>query len=173
MRCGSGDMANPSVDFTLAESDADVNISWTRYMPGPALGLHSASVTDDGTRERHSITVRLGIDDCHSEYQPFTHGTLQYIIAHETGHYLGLRHIDDESHLMYSGEFFNVDSARVYDDLNLGIPYLERPEIANRRRADHSSPNRRTRLRSGSGFIATPRIEECRGEPGRQHDRVQ
>ena len=124
------DMANPNVDFTLSESDADVNISWARYMPGAALGLHSASVTDDGTRERHSITVRLGIDDCHSEYQPFTHGTLQYIIAHETCHYLGLRHVDDESHLMHSGEFFNVDSARVYDDLNLGIPYLERPEIA-------------------------------------------
>ena len=124
------DMASPNVDFTLVESDADVNINWARYMPGSALGLHSASVTDDGTRERHSITVRLGIDDCHSKYQPFTHGTLQYIIAHEMGHYLGLRHVDDESHLMYSGEFFNVDSARVYDDLNLGIPYLERPEIA-------------------------------------------
>ena len=122
------DMVNPNVGFTIVESDADVNINWVRYMPGSALGLHSASVTDDGVRERHSITVRLGIDDCHSKYLPFTHNTLQYIIAHETGHYLGLRHIDDKSHLMYSGEFFNVDSSKIYDDLNLGIPHLKKPD---------------------------------------------
>ena len=46
------------------------------------------------------------------------------------GHYQGLRHIDDKSHLMHSEEFFNVDSVQVYDDLNLNVPYLERPEIA-------------------------------------------
>ena len=123
-------MANPNVDFTIVESDADVNISWARYMSGPTLGLHSANVIDDGTRERHSITVRLGIDDCHSDYQQFAYETLQYTITHELGHYLGLRHVDDKSHLMYSGALFNVDSAQVYDDLNLGIPHLERPEIA-------------------------------------------
>ena len=33
-------------------------------------------------------------------------------------------------HLMYSGEFFDVDSIRVYDDRNLGIPHVERPEIS-------------------------------------------
>ena len=123
------DMANTGVDFIMVESDADVNIQWARYMPGSALGLHSAIVTDDGTRERHSITVRLGIDDCHSTYQPFTHKTIQYIVAHEIGHYLGLRHVDDKTHLMYSGDLFDVDSVRVYDDRNLGIPYVERPEI--------------------------------------------
>ena len=124
------DMANADVDFTIVESDADVNIQWVRYMPGSTLGLHRASVTDDGIRERHAITVRLGIDDCHSVYQPFTHAALQYTIAHEIGHYLGLRHVDDKTHLMYSGEFFDVDSIRVYDDRNLVIPHVERPEIA-------------------------------------------
>ena len=124
------DMINPDVEFTIVESDADVNLSWARYMPGASLGLHRASVTDEGNRERHSITVRLGIDDCHSDYQQFGHGTIQYIIVHEMGHYLGLRHVDDKSHLMHSGDLFNVDSADVYDDLGLGIPHLERPEIA-------------------------------------------
>ena len=55
---------------------------------------------------------------------------LQYIIAHEIGHYLGLRHIDDKNHLMYSGEFYNVDSVDVYDNLSLGIPSLKRPDVA-------------------------------------------
>lgn len=123
-------MANPDMDFTIAESDADVTINWARYLPGSGLGLHHATVADNGTRQGHTITVRLGIDDCRSEYRPFAHGTLQYVIAHEIGHYLGLRHIDDKDHLMYSEELFNVDAARVYDNLNLNIPRLERPDIA-------------------------------------------
>ena len=123
------DMANANVDFTMVKSDADVNIQWVRYMPGSTLGLHSAMVTDDGTREIHSITVRLGIDDCHSTYQQFTHKAIQYTVAHEIGHYLGLRHVDDKTHLMYSEGLFDVDSVRVYNDRNLGIPYMERPEI--------------------------------------------
>ena len=139
--------ANPNVDFTIVESDADVNIRWARYMPGSTLGLHRANVIDDGTKEGHSITARLGIDDCHSDYQQFTHETLQYTITHELGHYLGLRHVDDKSHLMYSGALFNVDSAQVYDDLNLGIPHLERPEIATRGGNRGASPDRCTQCR--------------------------
>ena len=122
--------ANRDVDFTIVETGADVNVGWARYLPGSALGLHRANVIDDGTRDNHSITASLGIDDCHSDYRQFTHETLRYTITHELGHYLGLRHVDDKSHLMYSGALVNVDSARVYDDLNLGIPHLERPEIA-------------------------------------------
>ena len=121
--------ANGNMDFVIVESDADVNIQWARYMPGPALGWHSALVANDGARQMHSITIRLGIDDCHSVYQPFTRETLQYAIAHELGHYLGLRHTDDENHLMYSGELFNVDSAQVYDNRNLGIPRMDRSEV--------------------------------------------
>ena len=124
------DVTNTDVDFIMVESDADVNIQWARYMPGSTLGLHSAMVTDDGTRERHSITVRLGIDDCHSAYQQFTHKAIQYTVAHEIGHYLGLRHVDDKTHLMYSGDLFDVDSVRVYDDRNFGIPHVEKPEIS-------------------------------------------
>ena len=48
---------------------------------------------------------------------------------HEMGHYLGLRHIDDKNHLMYSYERSYRDAAQVYDDLNLNIPYVDKPEI--------------------------------------------
>ena len=121
------DEANGSIDFTIVESDADVNVSWNRFMPASRLGLYSAQVSDAGDRERHSISIRLGIDDCHSEYRPFAHDALKYVIAHEMGHYLGLRHVDDKNHLMHSGELFDVDPARVYDEGGLYVPTVAKP----------------------------------------------
>ena len=52
-----------------------------------------------------------------------------YTIMHEMGHYLGLRHIDDKNRLMYSYKRSYRDAAQVYDDLNLNIPYVDKPEI--------------------------------------------
>ena len=118
---------NPNMNFNFVKSNGDVNINLVRHLGG--LGVHRASVTDDGIRERQSITVKVGIEDCHSKYQHFTKQTLQYIIAHELGHYLGLRHIDDKNHLMYAPGFGNIDSVNIYDNFGLGIPYFEKPEI--------------------------------------------
>ena len=161
--------ANRDVDFTIVETGANVNIGWARYLPGSALGLHKANVVDDGTRDNHSITARLGIDDCHSDYRQFTHETLRYTITHELGHYLGLRHVDDKSHLMYSGALVNVDSAQVYDDLNLGIPHLERPEIATVAGIEVQSQIDVLNADLEDISMQTPGIEGRGQKPGRQH----
>lgn len=121
--------ANESVHFVIVEYDPDVNISWRDHMPDSILGQHRTSLNDEGDWEKHRIIIRLGSDDCNFDYQLFSYETLRHTIMHEMGHYLGLRHIDDRNHLMYSEDPFDVDSAQAYDDMNLVIPYVEKPEI--------------------------------------------
>jgi len=124
---------NPSVDFEVSDSEGDVRIEWVRWMPGSALGKHSIFNIASSEGESHIITIRLGNDDCHSDYRPYSNESLQHIIAHELGHYLGLRHIDDRDHLMYSGGLFDVDSASIYDSRGYVVPEITDPEIKTRR----------------------------------------
>ena len=121
--------SNSFVDFELVESDGDVHIEWRRWMPSGGLGLHTVYDVKSGGADNHFITVRLGNDDCHSQYQQYAMQSLKYIIAHELGHYLGLRHIDEEGHLMYSGELFDVDTMSTFDSRGYTIPDVTAPDI--------------------------------------------
>lgn len=121
--------ANPGVGFELVDHGADLDLYWVRWMPGSQLGQYVARTTADYESTMHRINIRLGSDDCHSEYQQYSLESLRHTITHEIGHYLGLRHIDDETHLMYSDELFNVDSASVYDDQGYNIPELAKPTV--------------------------------------------
>ena len=124
-------LANEDVNLLLVESDADLNIAWTRWMPDSTLGQYSFyNITiNDETTEKHTITIRLGNDDCHSAYQQYSYDSLKHTVAHETGHYLGLRHVNYDGHLMYSGELFNVDPIDVYDNRGYNIPKVNKPEV--------------------------------------------
>ena len=110
--------ANKDVQFVIVEYDADVKIIWRDYMSDFTLGEHRATLNDDGVLDKHRILIRLGMDDCNSDYQLFSYDILKHTIMHEMGHYLGLEHTDDWNHLMYSHELFGV-----FDDLGLVIPY--------------------------------------------------
>ena len=121
--------ANKDVQFVIVEYDPDVDISWRYYMSDSILGEHRARLNDDGQLEKHRIVVWLGADDCNLDYHLFPYELLKHTVMHEMGHYLGLRHIDDVNHLMYSPESFDVDSVQMYDDLNLNIPYTEKLDI--------------------------------------------
>lgn len=114
----SWEASNPGLFFEPSNSEPDVMIGWTKWLPAPALGRYSQG----------SITVLVGIEDCNSEYRTFSKKALTHTIAHEMGHHLGLRHIDLEGHLMHSSEQFNVDSADNFDDMGYDMPVLENPE---------------------------------------------
>ena len=119
-----------SVEFTLVESDGDVNIGWNRGGHGLTLGHYGAKVLDNGTRENHVIRVNLGGNDCSSDYQQFASNSLKHTISHELGHYLGLRHITDPTHLMYPGAFSPGDPPNIYDNRGFIIPKIDRPDIS-------------------------------------------
>lgn len=123
---------NAFLTFETVESDADLQITWRQWMPGGGLGLHTVfNSVDRGSN--NVIAIRLGNDDCHSDYQVYSTESLKHTIAHEIGHYLDLRHIDEEGHLMYSGELFDVDVADTYDDHGYAIPDIAEPQIKTQR----------------------------------------
>ena len=111
------------------EYEADVKIVWRDYMKDDLLGEHKVYWNDDDEAVKHRIIVRLGADDCNLDYKLFPHELLKHTIMHEMGHYLGLGHTDDKNHLMFSYDMSNEDLAQMYDDLNLNIPYTEKPKM--------------------------------------------
>ncbi len=121
----SWESSNSFLDFEIVESDADLNIEWEKWM----LGAHTVFDTTSGGDMYNRIAIRLGNDDCHSVYQPYSTESLRHTIAHELGHYLELRHIDNRDHLMHSEDFFNTDSASIYDNKGYVVPKITNPEI--------------------------------------------
>ena len=65
--------ANKDVQFVIVEYDADVKIIWRDYMSDFTLGEHRATLNDDGVLDKHRILIRLGMDDCNSDYQLFSY----------------------------------------------------------------------------------------------------
>ena len=120
--------ANDDVQFVVVEYEADVKIVWRDYMKDDTLGEHRVHWNDKGEAVKHRIIVWLGADDCNLEYSLFPYDLLKHTIMHEMGHYLGLGHTDDVNHLMHSHDMSDEDLLQVYDDLNLNVPYTEKPD---------------------------------------------
>lgn len=128
---GAWDAANPSVEFKAVDDrgEGDINIEWTRWLSGDRLGLHVTRDVSAGgeTEELHRIVIRLGSDDCNSDYQQYSKDFLTYVIAHELGHYLGLRHINLSDHLMFSGDLFErADDIFTYNTHGYAVPTVDR-----------------------------------------------
>ena len=120
--------SNPSIIFETVTKDADLEILWQKYMGSNILGSYSQYNTTSGgqTTTIHQIHIRLGSEDCSDTYRQFAHNALRYTIAHEIGHYLGLRHVDDPDSLMHSSEWDTTDNIFTYRNLGYSIPKLDR-----------------------------------------------
>ena len=120
---------NNDIYFVIVEYESNVKIVWRDYMKDGLLGEYRIYLDDEGEAYKHRIVVGLGTDDCNLDYQLFPYQILKHTIMHEMGHYLGLEHTDDVNHLMHSYDMSDEELAQVYDDLNLNIPYTEKPKI--------------------------------------------
>ena len=116
---------NNHIYFVIVESDADVNISWIDSMDNSDLGTYTTSLNNNGGWYDHYISISLGTYGCDSKHYLYSYQSLRQTIMHEMGHYLGLEHINNINHLMYSPESFDVYSIDTYDDMNYIIPQIE------------------------------------------------
>jgi len=100
---------NPELEFELVEERGEIRIAWEKSMSGEHVGQITGGYMELG----------LGSYDCRGNWQQYSSNTIADTVAHETGHYLGLEHHPNESHLMYGDdEFTQIE----FDDLGYNIP---------------------------------------------------
>jgi len=86
--------ANPNLNFieTTSPSKADIQVAWVKEF-GTGIGGHAIN--------QWFIEVELGTDALHTTWQPYSINYVGYILTHEIGHTLGVRHNNDPNNIMY------------------------------------------------------------------------
>lgn len=100
---------NPDMTIQLVESNGDVHIEWKKVIFAGHTGLMEGSIMD----------VELGSFDCNNNWNQYSIFSISDTISHELGHYLGLEHSADPTHLMYGDDEFTQIP---FDNLGYNIP---------------------------------------------------
>ena len=79
-------------------------------------------ISDNGIME-----IPLGSYDCNGTWQQYSELTISDFVAHAIGHYLGLSHHTDESHLMYDKSYDKITEQ--FNDLGLNVPPISQKHI--------------------------------------------
>jgi len=108
--------SNPDLQIVQVNDTGDFTIKWHQTIPGDHVGFQKGS----------QIDIELGSYDCHDNWNQYSEDNISEAIAHEIGHYLGLGHHSDETHLMYGNDEFTQIQ---FDDLGYIIPQLKLTEL--------------------------------------------
>ena len=103
--------------------DADISINWVKEIEYEytVRGLTNSTIQEiDGIQTIlfSEIQIDVGDYDCNNNWVHWNSDVIKYILKHEIGHTLGLRHSSDKNNLMYS--YF--DGEDVYDSLGYVLP---------------------------------------------------
>ena len=119
---------NPNLDLILYyDADdyiegPDVTVHWWYQLQDNRLGEYVSSYHNNDRFNLliSDINLEVGTIDCVGNYNFYSQNALARTFAHEIGHYLGLGHITDESHLMWSVS--DAVHTSNYDDMGYTIP---------------------------------------------------
>ena len=101
---------NPDMTFEIVDTRGNIHIEWKKTM----YGNHAGQITG-GLME-----VELGSYDCIGNWNQYSIFSLSDTISHEIGHYVGLGHSQNESHLMWGiSQPYPDDN---FDNLEYNIP---------------------------------------------------
>jgi len=109
---------NPSLVFEeTTNQNADIHITWVHLIKGEHRGAGMLDCLALG--EKCEIIIGLEELNCKNDYLQYDQGKIANILAHETGHALGLLHTLEKNHLMFGEDVYTRDN---FDTLGLHVP---------------------------------------------------
>jgi hypothetical protein len=108
---------NPDIEFIETDDSPHMVINWKIYEAETHQGVANCIFYDNGDVRDCELDISLGQNDCNGNYVQQDVNNVSNTIMHEMGHSFGLRHSNDENHLMYGD-----DGSFQIDDLGYEIP---------------------------------------------------
>ena len=109
---------NPDIEFIETDDSPHMVINWKIYEAETHQGVANCIFYDNGDVRDCELDISLGQNDCNGNYVQQDVNNVSNTIMHEMGHSFGLKHSNDENHLMY-GE----DGIYQMDNLGYNIPH--------------------------------------------------
>jgi len=109
---------NPDIEFIETNDSPHIVINWKVYEAESHQGVANCIFYENNDVRDCELDISLGQNDCNGKYVQQDVNNVSNTIMHEMGHSFGLKHSNDENHLMY-GE----DGIYQMDNLGYNIPH--------------------------------------------------
>lgn len=107
------------IEFVYDEGNPDFEITWKIFEDGDHKGWADCKSYLNAPPHYCNLEITLGGTDCNRNYVQHNKFMVANTVMHEIGHYLGIEHTLNESHLMHG---IDGTSHQYFDDMGYEIP---------------------------------------------------